>query len=191
MNPWPIVPVGINENGQPMSPEQVTEPGHGFTFDGLVAREFLGLTLRRGTAGVYQAGFKEPADGGGYHFGVFHDVPPWSVSGDEALYLLDFVSDFEISTTSRGVRCSVWVALPHPQIPEQLYEADSYGEAGKNEFGALEEEQRGRQRAMGFGPPLGLAICRAVYGVSREMNDVMLMLHYANIRKILGIEETS
>jgi hypothetical protein len=189
--PRPTTPVEFNADGYPMMPRIPADVPFGTAFDALVARDFLGLQLRRHATGmkswIYQAASKDPIDAGGCRFGHFHDVPPWSVSGDEALYLLDFVSDFEIGTTANGVRCSLWLSYQHPTWPDTT-EVDGYGEAALDEFGTTEEWQQHQRKIMGYGPPLGLAICRAVYQATLELNDVMLELHLANVRKVLGLQ---
>ncbi len=186
-------PVDVNSEGHPISPERSADVRHGSTFDAVIARDFLGLALRRRYVGarvlnhwIFEGSIRTTLEDGHLGFGPYRDIPPWSVSGDEALYLLDFVEDFELGTTANGVRCSLWLSYKHPTWPDST-EVPGYGEADRDEFGTPEEWMRHQGRKIGFGPALGLAICRAVYQASQDMNDVMLDLHHANVKKILNV----
>jgi hypothetical protein len=187
-------PIEVSAQGYPVSPYQSAKAPHGALFDAVVARDFLGLKIRRHQIGdaslnhwIYQAAISEDLDPRKGPFGPFSDIPAWSVSGNEALYLLDFVNNFEIGTTATGLRCSLWISLVHPDQPHAMFEVDGYGEADQDEFGSSEAWIAYQGREIGFGPALGLAISRAVYQATQEMNDVMLDLHHANIRKTLRI----
>lgn len=188
-------PIELNSDGLPISPSNGGQAHFGKEFDAVVARDFLGLkVIRRRLGGtppilVYQAAYEEYHPDGTRATGPYGDVPPWSVGADQALYLLDFTGDFEIGTSARGIRCVVWIRGHDPMHeggPE--LETTGYGEADKEEFGTDEEWINYQGSPVGYGPPLALAICRAVYQASQNMDTGMQRAHFANIKRAIEMK---